>query len=55
MAKDLGLAVQAAESTGTTSNLGALAAALYREFADGNGSALDFSAIVNEIRNGSAV
>ncbi|MEV8376462.1 3-hydroxyisobutyrate dehydrogenase [Kribbella sp. NPDC056861] len=54
MAKDLGLAIQAAESTGTTSNLGALAAALYREFADGNGARLDFSAIVNEIRDGSA-
>lgn len=53
MAKDLGLALQAAESTGTTASLGALAAALYREFADGNGSGLDFSAIINEIRDAS--
>jgi 3-hydroxyisobutyrate dehydrogenase len=53
MAKDLGLALQAAESTGTSASLGALAAALYREFADGNGSALDFSAIINEIRDAS--
>jgi 3-hydroxyisobutyrate dehydrogenase len=53
MAKDLGLALQAAESTGTASNLGALAAALYREFAEGNGSGLDFSAIINEIRDAS--
>ncbi|NEA30220.1 3-hydroxyisobutyrate dehydrogenase [Streptomyces sp. SID13031] len=53
MAKDLGLAIQAAETTGTTANLGTLAAALYREFADGNGSGLDFSAIINSIREGS--
>ncbi|WP_328325611.1 3-hydroxyisobutyrate dehydrogenase [Kribbella sp. NBC_00382] len=53
MAKDLGLALQAAESTGTSASLGALAAALYREFADGNGSGLDFSAIINEIRDAS--
>ncbi|GAA0931150.1 3-hydroxyisobutyrate dehydrogenase [Kribbella koreensis] len=53
MAKDLGLAVQAASTVGAASNLGALAAALYQEFAAGNGSALDFSAIINEIRDAS--
>ncbi|TDD63312.1 3-hydroxyisobutyrate dehydrogenase [Kribbella antibiotica] len=50
MAKDLGLAIEAAEGTGTATALGALAAGLFREFADGNGSGLDFSAIINEIR-----
>jgi 3-hydroxyisobutyrate dehydrogenase len=50
MAKDLGLAIEAAEGTGTAAALGALAAGLFREFADGNGSGLDFSAIINEIR-----
>ncbi|WP_405059476.1 3-hydroxyisobutyrate dehydrogenase [Kribbella sp. NBC_01505] len=53
MAKDLGLAMEAAEGTGTAAALGALAAGLFREFADGNGSALDFSAIINEIREAS--
>ncbi|MFI5733637.1 3-hydroxyisobutyrate dehydrogenase [Kribbella sp. NPDC051587] len=50
MAKDLGLAIEAAEGTGTAAALGALAGGLFREFADGNGSGLDFSAIINEIR-----
>ncbi|MFF1822883.1 3-hydroxyisobutyrate dehydrogenase [Kribbella sp. NPDC058245] len=50
MAKDLGLAIEAAEGTGTAAAMGALAAGLFREFADGNGSGLDFSAIINEIR-----
>ncbi|MEV6415829.1 3-hydroxyisobutyrate dehydrogenase [Kribbella sp. NPDC051718] len=53
MAKDLGLALQAASSAGMSAGLGALAASLYREFAEGNGSGLDFSAIINEIRDAS--
>ncbi len=53
MAKDLGLALQAASETGTTAPVGALAASLYRSFAAGNGSGLDFSAIINEIRDAS--
>lgn len=53
MAKDLGLAIEAAQGTGTATALGALAAGLFREFADGNGSGLDFSAIINEIREAS--
>lgn len=50
MAKDLGLAMQAAESTGTATTVGLLTANLYREFADGAGADRDFSAIITEIR-----
>jgi 3-hydroxyisobutyrate dehydrogenase len=53
MAKDLGLALQAASETGSAAPVGALAASLYKSFADGNGSGLDFSAIINEIRDAS--
>jgi 3-hydroxyisobutyrate dehydrogenase len=50
MAKDLGLAVEAFASTGTHAVVGSLAAQLYRRFADEGGAALDFSGIINEIR-----
>lgn len=54
MAKDLGLALGALESTGTDARLGTLAASIYRRFADEGGANLDFSAIVNTIRDNSA-
>ncbi len=50
MAKDLGLALAALESTGTDARMGTLAADLYRHFADEGGAALDFSGIINTIR-----
>ncbi|MGO4102421.1 3-hydroxyisobutyrate dehydrogenase [Leifsonia sp. YAF41] len=50
MAKDLGLAAQALESTGVVAELGGRAAEIYRQFADGPGGARDFSAIIEEIR-----
>jgi len=53
MAKDLGLAVGALESTGTAAELGPLAASIYRRFADEGGAGLDFSAIINTIRDNS--
>jgi 3-hydroxyisobutyrate dehydrogenase len=51
MAKDLGLAQQAITSTGVAADFGANAAAVYRAFADGDGRALDFSAIIDDIRS----
>jgi 3-hydroxyisobutyrate dehydrogenase len=54
MAKDLGLALAALESTGTDARLGTLAADLYRHFADEGGAGLDFSAIITTIREASA-
>ena len=53
MAKDLGLALGALEATGTAAELGPLAASIYRRFADEGGASLDFSAIINTIRNNS--
>jgi len=53
MAKDLGLALGALESTGTAAQLGPLAASIYRRFADEGGAGLDFSAIVTSIRDNS--
>jgi 3-hydroxyisobutyrate dehydrogenase len=50
MAKDLGLAQQAIASTGVAADFGSNAAAAYRAFADGEGRALDFSAIIDDIR-----
>ncbi len=50
MAKDLGLAAQALESTGVDARMGALATQLYQAFADGAGASLDFSAIIDDIR-----
>ncbi|KUM37397.1 3-hydroxyisobutyrate dehydrogenase [Arthrobacter sp. EPSL27] len=55
MAKDLGLAVQALESTGAQARLGSLAEEIYRNFAGGAGSGQDFSGIINDIRAASDV
>jgi 3-hydroxyisobutyrate dehydrogenase len=55
MAKDLGLAVQALESTGVQARLGSLAEEIYRQFAEGEGAGRDFSGIINEIRATSSV
>ncbi|NHC23965.1 3-hydroxyisobutyrate dehydrogenase [Nocardioides sp. IC4_145] len=54
MAKDLGLARRAVEESGTDAAVGTLAEELYRRFADEGGAGLDFSAIVNTIRERSA-
>ncbi len=54
MAKDLGLAARALESTGVAAEVGTIAAEIYRRFADGPGADLDFSAIINDIRTRSA-
>lgn len=51
MVKDLGLAAHALESSGVDAQLGTLARELYERFAEGGGAALDFSAIINEIRD----
>ena len=53
MAKDLGLALNALEASGTAAQLGPLAASIYRRFADEGGANLDFSAIINTIRQNS--
>ncbi|MHC5795803.1 3-hydroxyisobutyrate dehydrogenase [Lacisediminihabitans sp. FW035] len=53
MAKDLGLALGALEATGTAAELGPVAASIYRRFADEGGAGLDFSAIINTIRDNS--
>jgi 3-hydroxyisobutyrate dehydrogenase len=50
MAKDLGLAMKAADSTDTHTRLGATASAIYADYAQGSGHGLDFSSIVNDIR-----
>jgi 3-hydroxyisobutyrate dehydrogenase len=50
MAKDLGLAAHALESTGVDARLGSMAEEIYRHFAEGEGAQQDFSAIINEIR-----
>jgi len=50
MAKDLGLAQEAITATGVAADFGANAASAYRAFAAGEGGALDFSAIIGEIR-----
>lgn len=54
MAKDLGLALTALQSTGVAAELGTLAATIYRTFADEGGAGQDFSAIINTIRNQSS-
>jgi len=54
MAKDLGLAQQAIESTGVHSEVGILASEIYQRFAEGDGAGLDFSGIINTIREQSA-
>jgi 3-hydroxyisobutyrate dehydrogenase len=53
MAKDLGLALNALQSTGVAGELGTLAASIYRRFADEGGAGQDFSAIINTIRDNS--
>jgi 3-hydroxyisobutyrate dehydrogenase len=50
MVKDLGLAQDAARSSGTTTALGTHAAELFERFVAAGGRGLDFSAIVNDIR-----
>ncbi len=50
MLKDLNLAQQAAEAAGAQSPLGAQAAEIYQEFVEQGGGALDFSAIINRVR-----
>ncbi len=54
MAKDLGLALQAFESTGVNAEIGTLASQIYTRFADGAGATQDFSAIINDIRDRSS-
>jgi 3-hydroxyisobutyrate dehydrogenase len=54
MAKDLGLALNALEQTGTAAELGPLAAKIYRRFADEGGAGRDFSGIITVIRENSA-
>lgn len=53
MAKDLGLAANAAEAGGVAADLGKRAAEVYAAFAQGAGEGKDFSAIINEVRAGS--
>jgi 3-hydroxyisobutyrate dehydrogenase len=50
MLKDLNLAKQAAQSAGVAAALGAHAGEIYQQFAELGHSALDFSAIVNLVR-----
>ncbi|WEK60999.1 MAG: 3-hydroxyisobutyrate dehydrogenase [Candidatus Microbacterium colombiense] len=50
MAKDLGLALQAIEQTGTDARMGRLAQQLYAAFAAGEGASRDFSGIITDIR-----
>lgn len=54
MAKDLGLAAAALDQVGVDAQVGRLASALYRAFADGAGEGLDFSAIIHDVRSRSA-
>jgi 3-hydroxyisobutyrate dehydrogenase len=51
MAKDLGLAANAARAEGVAAQLGLHAADLYAEFARGEGAGQDFSGIINAIRS----
>ena len=52
MAKDLGLASSALEMTGTDAQLGALASGLYAKYRDAGHGGVDFSGIINAIRDG---
>lgn len=54
MAKDLGLALNALQETGTAAELGPLAARIYRRFADEGGAGRDFSGVITLIRESSA-
>jgi 3-hydroxyisobutyrate dehydrogenase len=51
MAKDLGLAADALASTGVDGEMGSLANAIFRRFADGESGSQDFSGIINDIRD----
>ena len=51
MVKDLGLAAEAVESSGVQAELGTLARSMYERFAAAGGAGLDFSAIINDIRD----
>ncbi|MCE4026378.1 MULTISPECIES: 3-hydroxyisobutyrate dehydrogenase [unclassified Microbacterium] len=53
MAKDLGLALQAIEGTGTDAQMGRLAQQIYAAFAAGPGAGRDFSGIITDIRDAS--
>ncbi|MGF6822118.1 3-hydroxyisobutyrate dehydrogenase [Microbacterium sp. ZKA21] len=53
MAKDLGLALEAIEQTGTDARLGRLAQEIYAVYAAGAGGGRDFSGIIADIRDGS--
>ncbi|WP_083956408.1 3-hydroxyisobutyrate dehydrogenase [Tersicoccus phoenicis] len=53
MAKDLGLALAAVRSTGVAAQLGPAAAAIYEQFAAGDGGTRDFSGIITDIRDAS--
>ncbi|MFI1971883.1 3-hydroxyisobutyrate dehydrogenase [Streptomyces cinnamoneus] len=50
MAKDLGLAANAARAGGVDAELGLRAARMYAEFAEGTGAGQDFSGIVRAVR-----
>lgn len=50
MLKDLNLAVSAAEQSGSDTEIGRLAAEIYRRFNDEGGGGYDFSAVINSIR-----
>jgi 3-hydroxyisobutyrate dehydrogenase len=50
MAKDLALAMKAATTTLTDARMGQLAANIYRAFADQGGRGLDFSSVINLVR-----
>jgi 3-hydroxyisobutyrate dehydrogenase len=54
MAKDLGLALNALEQTGTAAELGPLAGRIYQRFAEEGGAGRDFSGIVTVIRENSS-
>lgn len=51
--KDLGLAMAAVESTGSSAPLGTRAAEIYSKFteADAGNAALDFSAVIETLRS----
>jgi 3-hydroxyisobutyrate dehydrogenase len=50
MAKDLTLAMKAADDTLTDARMGQLATNIYREFAQHDGRSLDFSAVIGRVR-----
>lgn len=51
MVKDLGLAMDAVAQTGAQARLGSVAAQVYRAFAESGSGGVDFSGIINEIRD----